>query len=312
MLYTSDTAPGDVGTPNEDWLATTSDLIVVLDGATARTDTGCHHGVAWFARKLGAAIIAAAAQSETPLPGVLAIAIREVAGLHPECDLAHAGTPSAAVAIVRHEGAAVRYLVLGDVSVVLDTGGDPLVISDDRVSKTGTAERAEADRWPIGSPEKAAALLAMKHVELAARNQPDGYWIAAADPDAVKQAITGEVASSDIHRLAVLTDGAARLVAMFGRRDWWGALDLLEEVGPTEFIAHVRRAEALDSNGVEYHRNKKSDDATVVFATPKPYRSRVINHGPIDPAARRQAIGDTLERFLNNPNVVGEKIPSLD
>jgi hypothetical protein len=309
MLYKSDTAPGNADTLNEDWMAATSDLIVVLDGATVRTSTGCRHGVAWFTRKLGAAIIATAAQHSTPLPEVLATAIREVAELHPECDLTHPGTPSAAVAIVRHEGETVRHLVLGDVFVVLDVGGgEPQVISDDRVSKTGAAERAEADRWPIGSPEKAEALLTMKHAELAARNQPGGYWIAAADPGAVQQALTGEIASRDIQRLAVLTDGAARLVTMFHRRDWRTALDLLEDAGPTEFIAHVRRAEASDPDGREFHRNKSSDDATVVFATPKPYRSRVVNPGTTDQAAREQAIADIAGQFLNSPNIMGEQI----
>jgi hypothetical protein len=48
------------------------------------------------------------------------------------------------------------------------------------VDKTARAEREEADRHPFGSAEKQAALLRMKHAELAARNQPGGYWVAAA------------------------------------------------------------------------------------------------------------------------------------
>ncbi len=47
--------PGDPGTPNEDWVAVTSDLVVVLDGATVRTETGCVHGAAWYTGELGAA-----------------------------------------------------------------------------------------------------------------------------------------------------------------------------------------------------------------------------------------------------------------
>ncbi|WP_433321386.1 hypothetical protein ACQP0U_11980 [Micromonospora sp. CA-269861] len=67
------------------------------------------------------------------------------------------------------------------------------VITDDRVGKTAREERDEADRHPFGSAEKQSALLRLKHVELAARNQPGGYGVAAADPIAARQAIIGEV-----------------------------------------------------------------------------------------------------------------------
>jgi len=43
--------------PNEDYVAVGPDMIAVLDGATARTGTGCVHGVAWYARHLADAII---------------------------------------------------------------------------------------------------------------------------------------------------------------------------------------------------------------------------------------------------------------
>jgi HAD superfamily hydrolase (TIGR01509 family) len=43
--------------PNEDYVAVGQDMIVVLDGATARTETGCIHGVAWYVRHLADAII---------------------------------------------------------------------------------------------------------------------------------------------------------------------------------------------------------------------------------------------------------------
>lgn len=308
MSFTADTAPGVADKPNEDYVAATSDLVVVLDGATVRTDTGCQHGVAWYARKLGAAIIAAAAHRSAALPDVLATAIRQVATLHPECDLSHPGTPSAAVAVVRDEGTAVRYLVLGDVSVVIDTGDQPpLVISDDRVSKTAAAERARADLWPIGAPEKHAELLAMKHAELAARNQPGGYWIAAADPSVVEHALTGEIPDGQATRLAVLTDGAARLVTLFGRHTWSTALDVLEHGGPAELIRQVRAVEAADPTGRQYRRNKASDDATVVFVSTarRVSANASVDRSPAAEVAQRETITALLHRFQNAPGLMG-------
>ncbi|MEO7194302.1 MAG: hypothetical protein ABIZ05_05685 [Pseudonocardiaceae bacterium] len=130
MLFTGATVQGDPAVANEDWTAATPDLVVMLDGATVRTETGCRHGAAWYARKLGAAIIGHAAVRSRPLGQILADAIRDVATLHPECDLTHPGTPSAGVAIVRLEGDVLRYLVLGDVAIVLDTTAGLDAISD--------------------------------------------------------------------------------------------------------------------------------------------------------------------------------------
>jgi hypothetical protein len=268
VFFTAATSAGRSDRPNEDWVAATSDLAVVLDGATVRTDTGCVHGVAWYARKLGAGIIAAAAAKSRPLTDVLADAICDVTALHPDCDLTHPGTPSAATAIVRLEGETLRYLVLGDITVVLDTTTGHTVVRDDRVSQTAAVERARSDQFPIGAPEKQAALVEMKHAELAARNQPDGYWIAATDPAVVAHALTGETPATQIRRLAVLSDGAARAVELFHHHTWPSALDALEREGPQRFIDQIRAAEHADPFGEQHPRNKNSDDATAVLATP--------------------------------------------
>lgn len=251
-------APADDNMPNEDWFFAVPELVIVLDGATARTDTGCSHGTAWYTRQLGGALIESG--------GALDIAIRQVAGRHPECDLSHPATPAAAVAVLRTAGRALEYLVLGDVTVLLD-GADGLeVVVDDRVAATAVPERRDADRFAIGSSGKQSALVRMKHAELAVRNTAGGYWIAAADPDVARYARTGRVALARLRRFAVLTDGAAQLVEPFGLVDWAGLLDLLGSAGPGEAIRRLRAAEATDPEGRRWPRNKRSDDATIVFA----------------------------------------------
>jgi hypothetical protein len=67
--------------------------------------------------------------------------------------------------------------------------------------------------------------------------------------------------------VAVLTDGAARLVSMFELLDWRGVLDVLDEHSPTELIRRVRAIEAADPNGTRWPRNEGSDDATAVYAS---------------------------------------------
>lgn len=255
------TLPGTPDKASEDWALTTPELLVVLDGATARTETGCVHGIAWYARHLGSAIVERASEQDD-LRLALAEAIAVVARQHSECDLAHPGTPSAGVAMLRADG---RYLVLGDVAIAVQAGDDATVVVDDRVSKTAATERAEVDRHLIGTPEKAAALIPMKVAELAARNVPGGYWIAAADPSAAEHALTGFVELRPGAPIAVLSDGAARAVD-FGLMTWPQLLSMAVD-GPADVIGAVRESEAGDPLGQRWPRNKASDDATVVAAT---------------------------------------------
>jgi len=249
---------------SEDWLSATAELIVVLDGQTARTDTGCSHGVAWYTAHLGAALVTAATDPGTPLADALAAAIEATGRLHPDCDLTSPATPGAAVAVVRL-GPHIDYLVLGDVTIALDTGKRVQVIVDDRVEHTAVPERRYVDRFPIGSPEKAEGLIRMKHAELAARNTTGGFWVAAADPNAARHAITGSIDAAQVKRFAVLTDGAARIVKPFRALRWPGLLTLLDSAGPTALIQRVRALEAADPLGKKWPRNKQSDDASVVY-----------------------------------------------
>ncbi|MEV6527714.1 hypothetical protein AB0M43_37915 [Longispora sp. NPDC051575] len=257
------TEPGSPDKPNEDYAATGPNIVVVLDGQTARTGTGCIHGVAWYSARVAEAIIENAALGPTK---ALSAAITRTADLHRDtCDLSHPGTPSAAVAVVQLDGDTLRYLVLGDVTVVLDSGTDVRVISDHRVSQTALAERAIADAMPADSPEKPAALVRMKHAELAARNTPGGFWVAATEPTASEHALTGEFAIAEVQRVAVLSDGATRAVEAFELYGWTELLDILNTSGPGELIKQVRAAEASDQTATRWPRNKLSDDATAVY-----------------------------------------------
>lgn len=305
MYFTGATVAGSPDVPNEDWVATTSDLIVVLDGATIRTETGCRHGAAWYTRKLGAAVIEWAAVRSMPLEKVLWNAINDVSRLHEdECDLGNPGTPSAAVGIVRLDDDMLRYLVLGDVTIVVAAPDGITVVSDQRISASAAAERAEVDRHLIGSPDKASALVTMKHAELAARNTEGGYWIAAASPGAAHHAIVGEVPMSSIRRLAVLTDGAARYVDLFGRAGWDDVLTMLAGSGPRWLLDRViRPIENADPLGARFPRNKCSDDASVVFAQ---LADRIVEGvGDVTPQAMDDACAALLTP-MSSPTIWGD------
>jgi hypothetical protein len=255
--------PGSPDKPNEDGVVVTANMTAVLDGATVRTDTGCIHGVPWFVENIAASL---AKHKDMPPGDALAAAIAETAQAHRGmCDLDHPGTPAAAVAIVQVHDDYLRYLVLGDVTIVIEENDGLRIITDDRVDATATAERAAVDALPTGSAEKTDALILMKHAELAARNVPGGYWVAAADPAVVSNALTGEIPTKTIRRLAVLTDGATRAVTTFKLYNWPDLLGALTLAGPSELIKQIRAAESTDAAGAWHPRNKIHDDATAVL-----------------------------------------------
>jgi hypothetical protein len=260
--------PGDPTIPNEDWTAASADIIVVLDGATARIGTGCRHGIAWYVDKLGTGLMTTAtAEPHRMLRDLLADAIRRVAAMHPECDLSHPGTPSAGVAMVRLNGDRLEYLVLADTVIVIRTSDGDLTLTDNRVRQTAREERDAATALPFDSEERTAALQRMKRREQEFRNRPGGFWVAAADPIAAEHAITGSIPVEGASAIAVLTDGAARCVMPFDLITWADMLRILESDGPADLIRQVREIEASDPTAERWRRAKRSDDATVVYAT---------------------------------------------
>jgi hypothetical protein len=96
-----------------------------------------------------------------------------------------------------------------------------------------------------------------------ARNRPGGYWVAAADPVAATQAITGSLARKELPRAVLLSDGASRLADVFGLATSNELLMLVDESGPGELLR--RAAEAADPQGRQWPRTKSSDDATAIY-----------------------------------------------
>ncbi|GHH37493.1 hypothetical protein GCM10017774_26280 [Lentzea cavernae] len=216
------TEAGRTTAPSEDRALVGPNLLAVLDGVTAKPETGCAHGVGWFADQLSAEILRFAHLEPA---AALAEAIKHAAELHVStCDLDHPDSPSVAVAVVQIKDDVLRYLVLGDSTVVIDTKRELLVVSDRQTNRTAGAKVAD-----------------------------------------VEHALTGEVAMQDVRRVAVLSDGAARAVDLFNLFDWRQALELMAANGPDDLIRKMRAVEKEDAKGVDWPREKISDDATVVY-----------------------------------------------
>jgi hypothetical protein len=169
------TQAGTSDTANEDWAGVLAPgLAVVLDGLSAPdgTGTGCRHGTPWYVSQLGPRLLTLAADPARNLADVLAEAIRQVASLHPGCDLTHPGTPSATVVLLRAPEDRADYLALADATLLLDTADGLKMISDARVNQLAGKERAAANQVPAGSEELLRQVRAAEAVDPEGRQWP--------------------------------------------------------------------------------------------------------------------------------------------
>jgi hypothetical protein len=262
------TSAGKAGRPNEDFVGAVPGAAVLLDGAgIPGTESICSHGVAWYTHRLGGALLGRLSRDDgQDLAAILGAAIGEIAADHrATCDITDPGSPQATVAIVRAYRGRLDYLLLADSFLVLDQiRGGPQVVTDEREVTARRICSAPLHGVPAGTPEydriRASCVEAMR----VRRNQPGGYWIAKDDPHAAREAVTGSRPLAELGSVALLSNGASRIVSPYGLTDWPGVLDLLGADGPAEIVRRVRQAEARAADA------PVPDDATVAHCTHLP------------------------------------------
>ncbi|MEU1261472.1 hypothetical protein ABZ473_05185 [Streptomyces cellulosae] len=210
--------------------------------------------------------MATLAEPSVTLPDGLASALERVAAMHPECDLANPGTPSATVAVLRQRYGVLDYLVLADSPVVLEgTSGDHTVITDLRVDEVLPELRAEVERHETHTSEHREALERLVLAQRQVRNTPHGYWVAGANPEAAFHCVAGSAKVNDVRSAAVMSDGVSRLVTEYKMATWEQVFTTLRAEGPKGLIGAVRKVEATDPTGRRWPRYKSGDDATVAY-----------------------------------------------
>ena len=261
------TSAGDAGQPNQDFVGVVPGAVVLLDGAGIPHDESiCHHGVAWYTHRLGGALLGRLSRADgRDLAAMLADSISEITDDHRgTCEIANPSSPQATVVIARARPGRLDYLLLGDSYLVLDPiGAGPLVITDERELTTRRACLAPLSGVPGGTPEYDRVRDSCIDALRARRNQPGGYWIAKDDPSVVAEAVTGSQPLDELNSIALLSNGASRIVGPYDLTDWAGVLELLDADGPAGIIRRVRQAESGGHGADARH----PDDATVAHCT---------------------------------------------
>lgn len=223
------TDPGSATWPNEDFAAVAPGAAVVLDGCTTvprEADLGCSHGVAWYAASLGTALLAAiTATPPLPLADALSMAITEVRDRH--AGTCDLSNPRSPASTVT----AVRATSSRLEYLVL---ADSFVIAD------------------YGDDQDLAILT-------------DDHRAARANPRAAAEARTGSLPLDGLRGVALLSDGAVRIVDTYHLLSWPEAIQVVRVDGPAALIAQVRAAEAEDPDGTRWRRFKLADDITALW-----------------------------------------------
>jgi hypothetical protein len=254
------TSAGHAGRENEDFVGAVPGAVVLLDGAgIPGSGAICSHGVAWYTHRLGGALLGRLSRDDGQgLAAVLAGAIGEVAGDHRDsCDIADVSSPQATVAMVRAYRGRLEYLMLADSFLVLDrVDGGVEVVTDGREVAARDRCVAALEGVVEGTPEYERVRESCVERLRGQRNRAGGYWIAKDDPRAAYEAVSGGRALGEVGGVALLSNGASRIVRPYGLTGWAGVVEMLRVDGPVGVIRRVRQVEA---GGVA------SDDATVAY-----------------------------------------------
>jgi hypothetical protein len=262
VLDSHTAAPGDHLC--EDRVGVRGDLAWVIDGATPVAPSRLPDGAseaAWLASALDRELRAHASE---PLPNLRALAAAVIAAVRDSAPPSWlTGTvlpPSAALALVRHHGDSVEYLVLADVSV--HVGEHPPVTDLSAELLNGPAyyhfKQALARTGNLAEAQNTVAAELTEH-RRSYMNQLGGYWVAALDPAAATHALHGHYPAPAGTRVLLCTDGFSRLW------DTLGILNSTQEVMErsrtlVQFTEELRTAEEADAQCGMVARWKASDD----------------------------------------------------
>lgn len=248
---------------NQDRYIVGDGFAAVLDGATSVAGDRSHDP-GWYAEQLAQAIGTALLQ-DGPLSDVVTAALRTVRDIH---GLTPATTPTSTIALTRWSDKIVETYTLGDSYVViLQTEGTEVIHTDDRLDDIAREERAAyRKRLATGQgydDRHRELLLALQAEQARHVNQPGGYWIAGAEPEAGWHGTTTTEDRSAVLGLMLASDGIDPKRHP-GATTWRDIYDEAVKRGPEQVLRRIHDAEESDPGGRRWPRSKPHDDKTLV------------------------------------------------
>lgn len=249
---------------SDDKVFVTPNAAILLDGASAFRPVPVSPST--YAERLGTSLreqLIDAPQAD--LRSILGHAIKETAM---SLDLIAGSSPSSTVTIVREHGEWIDVLALGDSVAILPAE----VITDERMDALDLEpRRTYRERLANGSgyDERHREILRALQTEQAARrNSVGGYWIAEADEEAARHAITERRPIAEVPWIVLASDGAYDPMRHLGLADW-AAVANLGECDLSELLSQCQAWESeVDPAGQVLPRAKRHDDKSLAVALP--------------------------------------------
>ncbi|PWV82434.1 Protein phosphatase 2C [Prauserella marina] len=173
-------------------------------------------------------------------------------------------SPSSTVSIVRRRENTVDLFALGDSAIYYGRDDVTSRLCDNRIAELGIAEHREyRERLAQGHGYDDQHRELLKRLQLSQRrqrNQPGGYWIAEADPEAARNALVRTLDARSISWALLATDGAYGPITHLGLDDWPNIAGL-DSKGLATLLQRCASWETEDdSHGKENPRAKVADD----------------------------------------------------
>lgn len=252
------------GELNQDYYAYGETYALVLDGASSFLPEKTSIDAATYVKALGETL---AEKLECchldEVPGVVTESIGDVTKKY---DLVENSAPSSTVVIAKWNQRQIVTYVLGDSYCVVDDGsGKRTLVTDDRITQLGASLRETyRRRQAAGSGFDSAHRMLLRQIQMVQkqyRNSDEGYWIAAAVPEAGVKGISFRFDLKEVRSVILASDGGFSSI-----RDE-EAVTLLH-AGKNkvyEILESAQKREQQDQRGQKVPRSKVHDDKTVVL-----------------------------------------------
>jgi hypothetical protein len=229
--------------PTEDRIVVLDNAVVVLDGASSHNKELPSAG--WYAGLLAESL--AEVLTDHPQGDLAELLFQAIAKVTREQGLEPGHSPSSTVAMVRWTSTTVDALVLADSPVVVRTREKIDVLSDDRLANL-----------------QAAGKLAHPRSSDKYRNAENGFWVAAAEPEAARRACRKSWPLEDVETVLALSDGVSIGVDEYHLLSWAELMNIAREQGAYAVLDLVRKAEDGDPDRQRWPRAKHHDDQALV------------------------------------------------
>jgi hypothetical protein len=244
---------------SDDKIFTTPNAVIMLDGASAFVPVPVPASV--YAGHLGHTL--AASLTEQPRADLQEVLAEAITATAKSLDLEPGESPSSTVTILRQAGDTVDLLGLGDSVAVLPG----TVLTDGRMDELDLAPRRQyQQRLANGGGYDETHRLLLRELQTQQghqRNQPGGFWIAEASPDAAQHALVARFRLSAVPWAVLATDGAYNTMTHLGLTDW----PAIAHASADELYSILNRCQQWerdeDPQAQQFPRAKRHDDKAI-------------------------------------------------